>query len=326
LVQNLTGVQDVAKLDVSKYNVELLGTLVEHPDWLCGLSQITGKISLQSETSKIDVLFKFRNNSLSWCLVRVIDGSPLYTESQSTDLRDLASDFLQRYQAYSGDSDLETMRNMLDIVDVAENTTKTVGNVKVEVSVMSFSSSFAWMNTFNGAEYSGICVDFKDGNFYSFSDDRSYYKIGGTYVNIDKEDAINIALKEVEDFSWTVDSKEVTDFGIVKEYINAELLTRSKEPLELYPYWLVSLPLDDVYPVNVNSIIVAIWADTSEIIEVYPLGFGGELTATQDLSSSTLEQQLTDKTSSIDMSMAVVVATIIMLIATFAIVVKKRRK
>jgi len=56
------------------------------------------------------------------------------------------------------------------------------------------------------------------------------------------------------------------------------------------------------------------------------LGFGGEFTTTQDLSSSTSEQQLTDKTSSIDMSIAVAVATIILLIATFAIVVKKRRK
>ncbi|HDQ06680.1 MAG TPA: hypothetical protein ENN36_08180 [Candidatus Bathyarchaeota archaeon] len=172
----LVFLEEVVSLDVAAYDVTQLGTSVKYPDWLDGLAQLTGKFTLESETSKIDVLFKFRNGTLSWCLMRILEGSPQYTESQSTDLRDLATIFLQRYQVYSGDSELEAMRSLLDVVDVTENSTKTVGNLKLTVSITSFSSSFDWRYTLDGAEYGRVDISFRDGHFYAFGDDRSYYK------------------------------------------------------------------------------------------------------------------------------------------------------
>jgi len=172
----LVFLEEVVSLDIAKYDVTQLGTSVTYPDWLDGLAQVTGKYTLESETSKIDVLFKFRNNTLSWCLVRILEGSPHYTESQSTDLHDLANGFLQRYQEYSGDSELEAMRSLLDVVDVTENSTKTVGNLKLTVSVNSFSSSFDWRYTLDGVDYGGVDVSFRNGHFYAFGDDRSYYQ------------------------------------------------------------------------------------------------------------------------------------------------------
>ncbi len=170
--------EEVVSLDVAKYDVTLLGTSVTYPDWLGGLAQVTGKYTLESETSKIDVLFKFRNNTLSWCLVRILEGSPHYIDLPSANIRDLACDFLQKYPAYSGDSDLEAMRSLLDVVDVTENSTKTVGNMKLIVSVTSFSSSFDWRYTLDGTAYGGVDVSFRNGHFYAFGDDRSYYQIG----------------------------------------------------------------------------------------------------------------------------------------------------
>ena len=174
----LVFLEEVVSLDVTKYDVTLLGTSVTYPDWLGGLAQLTGKYALESETGKIDVLFKFRNSTLSWCLVRILDGSPQYTKSQSTDLRDLANGFLQKYQAYSGTSDLEAMRNIVDMVDVTENTTTTADNLKLTVSVNSFSSSFDWRYTIDETDYGGVNVSFRNGHFYAFGDDRSYYQIG----------------------------------------------------------------------------------------------------------------------------------------------------
>jgi hypothetical protein len=273
----LNFLKNVVKLDIAKYDATPVGTMVTYPEWLGGLAQITGKITLESKTSKLDVLFKFRNNTLSWCLVRVQEGSPQYTKTLSSNLRDVTGDFLQEYQTYTGDSKLEEMRNILDTVDVMKNATKKVGNLKLQVSVNSFSSSFNWRTTINGADYSGVDVSFRDGNFYSFSDDRSYYKIGGTTVNIGKEEAINIALKQAEDFWWTVGNVEVRDFNIMKDLIGAKLLTRSRDPLELYPYWMITLPLDGLYPGMVTTILVKIWADTAEVIDILALGYGGEL-------------------------------------------------
>ncbi len=42
------------------------------------------------------------------------------------------------------------MRNMLDTVDVKENTTKTTDNLKLNVSVNSFSFSSDWRYTLDG--------------------------------------------------------------------------------------------------------------------------------------------------------------------------------
>ena len=172
----LVFLEEVVSLDLAEYNMTLLGTSVTYPDWLGGLGQLTGKYTLESETSRIDVLFKFRNGTLSWCLVRILEGSPQYLNAPSANIRDLACDFLQRYQAYSGDSELEAMRRLLDVADVTENSTKTVDNMKLTVSINSFSSSFDWRYTLDGADYGGVDVSFRNGHFYAFGDDRSYYQ------------------------------------------------------------------------------------------------------------------------------------------------------
>lgn len=169
--------EDVVNIDVTRYNVTLLGTSVTYPDWLDGLEQIAGKISFESETSKLDVLFKFRNHTLSWCLVRIVEGTPYYLNVASGNVGDLASDFLEKYQSYLGDYELETMRNMLDGIEGTDNVTKTAGNLKLMVSITSFSSYFDWRYTLDGVECCGVDVSFHNGYFYAFGDDRHYYRI-----------------------------------------------------------------------------------------------------------------------------------------------------
>lgn len=171
----LAFLQEVVSLDVSKYDVTTFDSTVTYPDWLNGLPQVTGKCSLDSEAGKLDVLYKFRNGTLSWCLVRSLEGQPQYLTSPSVDVGDAVNVFLQKYQAYSDDSDLETMKNMLDSVGVAENSTYTDGNLKLIVAVTSFSTSFDWRYTVNGTEYSRLYVSFRNGEFYTFSADKSIY-------------------------------------------------------------------------------------------------------------------------------------------------------
>ena len=177
--QVLLFLEEVVRIDVSKYDVTMLGTSVTHPDWLDGLAQVTGKYTLESETSKLDVLFKFRNGTLSWCLMRVIEGSPHYLDVQSGNIREAADDFLERYQGYLGDSELEAMRNILD-GEVADNSTTIVGNLKFTMSVTSFSSYFDWRYTIEGIDCGGVDVSFHNGHFYAFGDDRQYYSIAIT--------------------------------------------------------------------------------------------------------------------------------------------------
>ena len=89
---------------------------------------------------------------------------------------------------------------------------------------------------------------FRNGTFAAFSQDRSYYKIGGTDVNLSKEEAIALALRHAKDLTWELpDGTKVTEFTIIENKIGAKLLTKTREPLTLYPYWLVILPLDKMY-------------------------------------------------------------------------------
>jgi len=90
----LVFLEEVVSLDVQKYDATLRGTSVTYPDWLDCLAHLTGKYTLESETSRIDVLFKFRNDTLSWCLARLIEGSPHYTDSLSGNIRDWIKVFL----------------------------------------------------------------------------------------------------------------------------------------------------------------------------------------------------------------------------------------
>jgi len=171
--------EEVVRIDVSKYDAIMLGTSVTYPDWLDGLPQVTGKYTLESEINKLDVLFKFRNGTLSWCLIRVLEGSPHYLDVQSRNTRDIADDFLERYQDYLGDSELEAMRNILD-GKVVDNSTTTIGDLKLTMSVTSFSSYFEWRYTLEGKDCGGVDVSFHNGHFYSFGDDRQHYPIANT--------------------------------------------------------------------------------------------------------------------------------------------------
>jgi hypothetical protein len=217
------------------------------------------------------------------------------------------------------------MKSILTTYGVEKNGTKTVDNVKLEVLSKANSTLFSWSLSFNGADFSSLDLKFHDGHLSEFRDDRSHYKIGGTDVNIDKQEAVTIALKTVDGLSWSVDGKKVTDFEIVEKCIRAELLTRSRKPLELYPYWLVNLPLDDVYPGEVYAITVLIWADTSEILDCYTKGFGGDLSIPLELSPAS-EQQLTGETFSTEIIITVVVLVIIVSMVMSRFIIKKRRE
>ncbi len=68
------------------------------------------------------------------------------------------------------------MGSLLDVVDVTEDSTKTVGNLKFTVSVNSFSSCLDWRYTLDGVDCGGVDVSFSNGHFYAFGDDRNYYQ------------------------------------------------------------------------------------------------------------------------------------------------------
>ena len=296
----LSFLKDVVTLDITEYNVTLVGNSVAYWGDLGGLPQMTGKYALSSETSKIDVLYTFINNTLCGCLLDLREGTLQYVQPLPQKISEVAGGFIQRYQTFAGDSDTQ-MSSMLDNLDATKNITKTSDNIKLEVTAASLSTSFAWRTMFNNATYTGVQVSFNNGDFRSFSDDRSYYRMGNTEINVSEADALGIALNRAASFSYSYGGNTISDFTIANDYVTAELFTKSKDkPLELYPYWMIKLPLGDVYPGSITMIVVEVWADTSEVIRVYPLGVGGDLSPSPSSSpqlSPTLQPSVTPTVS-----------------------------
>jgi len=260
---------------MTKYTATLLSNTIRYKEDLGGLSEMTGKYTLASQTSKVDVLYRFVNGNLTWCLVSLQEGAPEYSQRSSDNLA-IGTNFLEKYQAFSGDSALQAMRNILSTVDVKANTTKTSGNLKLTLTVSLSSYSLNWMNTFNGATFSGLGVTFQNGGFISFIDDRSYVQIGSIEVNVSQEQAVTMSLVHAENFSYTFQGQKIENLTVRQNMTAAELLTKSKEkPLLLYPYWKVTCPLENLYPGFVSMVVVEMWADTGKVFDVYPLGIGG---------------------------------------------------
>ena len=281
--KTLAFLEDVVMLDMTKYNATLEIFDVRYPDELHGLAQHNVLYILVSDESELEAAFGFKNESFAHCMLGTLE-SPLYSEPQPANIVDFAKGFLQRYQTYTGDPDFDGVRDydetrsILDMVDVTENVTAISNNVKLEVIRRTDYTALVWDYVLDGVAFPWMTLEFRNGFVCGFDDIWRLYTSGSTDINYSEEEAINVALGYLEDFSWTAGDEEVTNFGIVEEPRYVELFaTRSREPLTVYPYWRIELYLDKVYPGNINRISLAIWADTGEIISCIPLGGGGVL-------------------------------------------------
>ena len=312
--------RDVVKLNMAKYIVTPFEPSIAYWDDLGGLPQLTGVVKLNSlaEPSDLDVYYSFVNNTLNSLSIDVRQGSSIFSQAPPADIGSAVKGFLQRYQAFTGDSSLEAMQNALNMIDATRNTTEVIGNLKLTVSIGSFSSHFGCGIMINGAKYSGLGVSYENGNFLAFSDDRSYRGIGSTVVNVVKEEAVGIALKKAENYSYGYAGEVINNFTIVKDRIGAELLVMGRDnPLLGYPYWTVSLVLDHVYPGFVYWIEVRMWADTGEIIDIKPMGYGGPPPAeTPSEPAETPEPSETTSTGPEDLTLTI--AAMAGVIVTFA--------
>jgi hypothetical protein len=327
---------NVANVDVSKYEPKLDVTTSDNPPELGGLSHVTGQYALESEDSKINVLFMFIDNTLRYCAITDVEGEIYQVEELPADIKGQADVFLQRYQryqSYTADSTIQAMRNMLDTVDVTKNVVKVTDDLKLEVLVDSSSTRISWKNTFNGADYSGLGISFRNGTFAAFSQDWSYFKIGDTDVNLSEEDAVELALLYAKGLTWGLpDGTKVTEFTIVEDKIGTQLLTQPKEdPLTFYPYWLIILPLDKMYPGFVTQIMFQVYADTGEVIECTLLGQGGDVPAnvspsTPDASSTPPIQQGDEPLPWMESLIAITAVAAVVGVAVTVVAFKRKSK
>jgi hypothetical protein len=265
--------EDVAQFDLSKYNVTLISHSFDHlgpPQLPAYIVQENVYYKLEQENSKIDAVFHFRNGTFSSCMLYVNEGSPIYSITQPDKEISKATQVFDNYLVYSGVSDFFAMRNLLNEVDKLENTVKTAGNIKLEITSESNSTKFLWSVMSSGAETKALSLRFLSGNLQGIKNYLCLTTVSDAYIGISKEEAVNIATEYASDFSWKARTNsgeliEVKNVTILDSPVKAELSMQPRDGMVLYPYWYIELCLDTVYPGGVSSIHVGLWADTGVV-------------------------------------------------------------
>jgi hypothetical protein len=228
--------------------------------------------SLTSSDSKMDVVFRFRNNDLSWYQIIVLDGSPVYSQPQSHSVLDAAKSLLGRLATYENTSYLANMTSMLSMVSTATpNIEITEGNIKLNVTISGNSAQIVFIYTENSVDFSpeNLTLVFDtNGDLTQLTDDWYLFTIGSTSVNISSDKAEGLARNALNGYSWAANGTTVSNFNVLSQPVSVVFHPNTKNSLALYPQYTVTFYLDKVYPGGVNSISVEVWADTGDTAQI----------------------------------------------------------
>jgi hypothetical protein len=271
-------IRDVVQIDTTKYQVTLLSDTVENRSELGGMPEEIQKYSLKSEGSNIDLVLRFRNNHLSLYQLSLIQGippfAPLYIQPQATNTMEAAKNLIDRYRTSSGESYLEEINTLLSTAPETSSE-QTLGTVKMKTTVYLDNVVILFTYNSNGYPFSAksLRMQFEDHVLKEMSDDWFLFKISNNAtVNINEEQAIQIARNAAQNYEWTANGQTISDFTILQEPSSAVFYPHPRnERLTLVPYWYITLYLDKEYPVQVNSITVGVWADTGEVANIQTL-------------------------------------------------------
>jgi hypothetical protein len=258
---------------------------------LSGLPQEETNFNLISSEGSLRARCSYVNGKLHQIYLSDYTGS-LSLNQPNTNTLNMAKDFMARYQSYMGDSFYGKLSSMLDSVFANENLSKTLGSVKLEVSVFGDEAYKNLVWTYvdeNGvpAVAKNVVLSYDHGRLQSFMDNWKLYRIAGV-PKLSSDDAITIALKATQNFSWTAYTNNdevvtVSDFKVVSignatlSYLNyyEHNSPRDGDPFTLYPSWYIPLGFDKVYPGSVTGAIVRVWADTGEVGSIGAMVSGG---------------------------------------------------
>jgi hypothetical protein len=291
--------KNVLSADLSKYTIELkINSIMDGSPLANDNRKITNlmyaltPIESKDENSIIEVYFAVEKDVVTNYFITPVTSQVIAT-TQYANQQEAAKGFLEKDQTYTT-IDSGNLIAMLDNTDLSKNSTTTQGNTKFVVSNSLFGTTeqttLRWTHTVNGADYTTLEIGVNTkGSVISVYDTRALYTIGDTSINISKEQAIDIALENLKDYSYDMfDGAVVSDFKMPRDNIVASLVTGPVD-YELRPYWDLRMMLDEVYPGNVQGITAFIGANTGEVISYSNIALGSDLAGAQTNSTITIK-------------------------------------
>ncbi|MEM3054094.1 MAG: hypothetical protein QXM52_00110 [Candidatus Bathyarchaeia archaeon] len=320
----LTFLKDIVMLDLRSYNVKL----AKYNNYFDHISRyVVEEISYNLTCSRntIEAVFEFMNGTLIFCKLYRTADSKIYFQTSPTNILDAIKGLMRRYQAYSGAAYLQKMRDMLDTVTELKPMASTSGNVKLRIRNNGPYTYIEWIYTANGidVERKRVIFAFYNGFFERFADTWDLYKVGTTDLKVSRDEAIRIAREYAYTHPYTFGGVPV-NFTILDEPVSAELSMEPREGYTLYPWWNIRLYLDKVYPGNVGSIQVTLWADTGEVTHCEAISIGGTPIPTPPSEPPT--ESAPDSSSSQNNPNPLFILAAIIVVAIAFIAIKKKRK
>ncbi|MDR2707484.1 MAG: hypothetical protein LBB87_01885 [Nitrososphaerota archaeon] len=196
---------------------------------------------------------------------------------------EMAQDFLNKYQTFSGASYYTKMLSMLKDVEPDKDTTKISGNIELRVTQDKSITEIRWtyIEKDIAVPVKNVALYFEQGFLKYFTDKWDIYKIGSNKITLSEKEAVEIAINHAKDYTWNTRSggennqvkvTELNIAGVIETQLNFENrqdnTKNSEDPFTLYPMWRVELKLDKIYPDNVYGLEVTINADTKEVYTI----------------------------------------------------------
>jgi hypothetical protein len=263
--------QQVTQIDTSHYQATLLSNTLEQRSDLGGALEQVMTYALTSSDSKLDVVFRFRNNQLSRYQIILLESSPVYSQAQPFSVLDGAKGLLGRLAAYEGTSYLANMSSLLSLVTAStQNIEIAEGNIKLNYTSTGDSAQILMMYTENGVDYSpkSLSLVFDNHDLETLTDGWFLFSIGSTTVNVSSDKAVELAKNALSSYSWTVNGTTVSNFNVLPQATTVVFHPNTKNGLALYPQYTVTFYLDKIYPGNVNSMSVELWADKGDVAQI----------------------------------------------------------
>jgi hypothetical protein len=278
----MTIIRDVMQIDLSKYQTTLESNTVEDRADLGNIIEEVIQYSFVNTASRFELTIIFRNGHFSLFQLTQREGYPnyplIYSRSQPTDTLEATKGLLDRYQVIMNATYVGEMTELLATANGASSSGETLGNTKLDIPNYGPNAQINLLFTDNGNDFAGkrIHVSFLNNVIVELSDDWFLYEIGDVHVNVNQEQAIQIAKNAARSYTINASGTMISDFEILDSPASAEFYphTRPDVSLTLYPYWYVTLHLDKTYPGGFTVIAVGVWADNGEVANIQALSGG----------------------------------------------------
>jgi len=338
----LSFIENVLPIDASQYNKTLTSYRVPTMPSIKGTNEEKVRYTLVSDESVIDVLCTVVNGNVLFCTIYIKNGS-IISDRAYADIKDSVVGVVEKYSTFY-QIDSADMVSMLSDVDPTVDIEKVSGNMKLTISNKEVGEGtsaanltmFTWGYVYDGCEYLGLRVTFTNGILEGLIDQSRVYTLGNTTVNISKEQAVAVAMKYIQNYSYKMpDGTWITDFNVTENRTVAYLSPAVRNYTVLEPCWEVELYLNQTYPGSVFGLLVSVWANSGEVSSCSNQGEGGSYLPSNGNSDSELPETSPSPSSSFENSAApvdistiaiVAAAATVVVIAASALFIKKRSK